>query len=298
MPSPINVIKMHSLRNTILVIPPHEKMSWSSEAIRAITNFQTGIGADQVMVCQYPSEKVPSSLKTSIWNHDGSSALACGNGMRCIIAYLNTAVGEIVTLYGPVGAIQGWKMPDHTIAIAQGSVTIGLEKKSPPSPGSDASQTSFWIPSLQRRVVGIPAYIGNPHAVVLGPVPEGLPESWLAHNNDFPDGINVSFVWPKLEHPPANFSEHTGTNWLGDTFFVKTWERGVGLTQGCGSASCAIAEVLFTRQTMTHPDQNPSYTLITPGGRVRLWRDGLNWVHCAPAQTIARCDWWYSDAQP
>jgi|LauGreDrversion4_2_1035121.scaffolds.fasta_scaffold132715_2 diaminopimelate epimerase len=298
MPGSINVVKMHSLRNTILVIPPHEKMTWSSETIRAISDVQTGIGADQVMVCQNLSEKTPSPLKTSIWNRDGSMALACGNGMRCVLAYLSTGVGEIVTLYGPVGPVQGWKMPDHTIAIAQGSVTIGLDSSkqksmlSPATPASDLPETRFWISSLQRTVVGIPAYIGNAHAIVLGPVPQGLSESWLAHNGDFPDGINVSFVWPKLDRTPANFSEHTRTDWLGDTFFVKTWERGVGLTQGCGSASCAIAEVLFTLQTMIQPDQKPSYTLMMPGGPVRLWRDGLNWVHCATVEIIAHCDWY------
>ena len=297
MPVPINAIKMHSLRNTILVIPPHEKMSWSSETIRAISDGQTGIGADQVMVCYNTANG--ATLSTHIWNRDGSMALACGNGMRCVISSLNTAVGEMVTLYGPVGVVQGWKMPDHTLAIAQGSVTIGLDSSkqrpvhSPPNSTSDLPETRFWIPSLQRGVVGIPAFIGNAHAIVLGPVPEGLPESWLAHNNDFPDGINVSFVWPKLDRMPADFSEHTRTHWLGDTFFVKTWERGIGLTQGCGSASCAIAEVLFTLQTMGNPDQKPAYTLMMPGGTMRLWRDGLNWVHCAPAHTIARCDWFH-----
>lgn len=291
MPDSIRVIKMHALRNTILIVPPHEKMSWSYHSIRAISDVQTGIGADQVMVCQYGTENGTendqSILKTTIWNRDGSLALACGNGMRCVVAYLNTPVGQVVTVHGPVGPVQGWKMPDHTIAIAQGAVTIAMEASS--TQNSSLPETRFWIPSLQRAVVGIPAFIGNPHAVVLGPVPEGLSESWLASNIDFPDGVNVSFVWPKLDSAPGDFSEKTRTDWLGDTFFVKTWERGVGLSQGCGSASCAVAEVLFTVQA--RQDKKPTYTLMMPGGTISLWRDGLNWVHCAPVETIAHCDW-------
>lgn len=292
--NPIKVVKMHSLHNIILVIPPDQNTVWDRAAIMAISNFQTGIGADQVMLClDRPNpENASKSLGISIWNRDGSSALACGNGMRCVVASLNTPVNEIVTLHGPVGPVHGWKMPDNAIAIAQGAVTISLDSSALESDQA-LPKTRFFVESINQWIEGIPAHIGNPHVIVLGQVPHNLPETWLAHNAHFPHGVNVSFVWPKSDHISCDFSENT-TDWIGETFNVKTWERGIGLSKGCGSAACAIGAVLWYVQKQTHPydRKDPKYTLLMPGGTLHLWLQGDTWVHSAPTCTIAKCDWW------
>ena len=302
-PHPIPALKMHSLRNTILVIPPNGDRSWDSNSIIAISDLHTGIGADQVMVCrplnsvalnQDPSITRPS-MAVDIWNRDGSVAIACGNGMRCVLASFNTEIDEVVTLYGPAGPVQGWKTLDQSIAIAQGAVTIGFNPSSTESQESCLPKTTFWIESLNQSITGVPAHIGNPHAIVLAPPPDHLPATWLAFNDHFPHGVNLSFVWPTSEDrgqdgaPDENLHHYSG-----NTFYVKTWERGVGLTQGCGSASCAVGAVLWSiqKQTFLLQHNNPKYTLIMPGGTMHLWHQDACWIHCAPAHLIAQCHWW------
>jgi hypothetical protein len=240
-----------------------------------------------------------------------------------------TAVHEIIAIQGPAGLLEGWKTSNNTVAVKQGPVALnGMWSQNVWLP---LRQSTFYVDGEEGQshgttVVGVPADVGNPHVVVWGHPPSNLNPNWRPMNSDFPDGVNVSFVWPKIPCPafkiyrdngvdcsqidfiektpdpvnedcpiggmpgekepvndgprfgkgksfheqekqdpvndlvdPANNLEkiidHLGCN--GKTFWVKTWERGIGLTQGCGSAACAIGAVLSAMEQSSITPHGP-----------------------------------------
>ncbi len=289
----VDMIKMHSVENVILVVPPCQDFLWTPARVRQVCDFRLGIGADQIMVC---SDTAPMS----IWNHDGSRALACGNGTRCVIGWMNPPLGEKQSIQGPLGPLTGWKTAQNTVAICQGAVRLGgfwLDNQ------WIESTLSPVVCSNGVKVLGVPVDVGNPHVVVMAHPPAELDLLWKPTSHHFPDGVNVSFVWPYSSQP----------NSIDETrFSVQTWERGVGLTQGCGSAACAIGAVLSHslgggpargKVNEQYDDNSPivpgtktsPYRLIMPGGCIQVWQEGSLWVHCADYQTIANitaeCFW-------
>jgi len=334
----VRILKMHSVENIILVVPQNPpEYDWTPEKIRQLCDFRTGLGADQVMICS-------TDQAMTIWNADGSLALACGNGTRCVIGAMNPKIQEKITLHGPIGPLYGWKIDTQTVAIAQGPVIFPdlsqnptqnpTQKNSPAhphahvttanSPGrhKDAKEstdtetgTSFFIQNLDITLKGIPAVVGNPHAIIFRAPPEGLDPMWHPRNADFPDGINVSFVWPK-KHTQTHPKSPDPTE---QYFWVKTWERGIGLSKGCGSAACAIGATLHHRggtgttdwtQDAIPPETNKKthagaernnhgntdqpdtiYVLNMPGGVMRVWPHVSGWIHSASYHTIAECFW-------
>ena len=57
------------------------------ELCRAIGDRHTGVGYDQLLTVEPP--RTPGAVASyRIWNSDGSSSQQCGNGARCIAAWL------------------------------------------------------------------------------------------------------------------------------------------------------------------------------------------------------------------
>jgi diaminopimelate epimerase len=65
-----------------------------------------------------------------------------------------------------------------------------------------------------------------------------------------------------------------------DHIIIRTWERGVGLTQACGSAACATA-VCAVRKKLT--DRNVKITV--PGGDLFIqWREDGHVIMTGPTE--------------
>jgi diaminopimelate epimerase len=108
--------------------------------------------------------------------------------------------------------------------------------------------------------------IGNPHCVILGPLPDDerflrLGRAIEGHSR-FPDGTNVEFAW--IERP--------------DRVRIRIWERGVGLTESSGTGSCAAAVA-----AAAHGGAHRRVEVVAPGGaQIVEWKpDGVvltGWV--------------------
>lgn len=246
-------VKMQSVGNEIIILPPEPRCY--REDVRALCHRKTGIGCDQVMVLSDPMV---------IWNQDGSLAEACGNGTRCVISYLNSPLGEIVTLQSPAGTVTGWRNSDGTVSVCQGNARIGVVRTSK----GDEVVPSISLDAYDHRLHGVPVDMGNPHLVVVAQNMPPLWEQWspsLSHL--FPEGANISFV----------------TQVGDDLYNVCVWERGVGPTQGCASAACAIAAVL---------DRNEPLLLNMPGGEISVKSSPEGWIHTAPVSSICEGRWY------
>ena len=263
-------VKMHGVGNDMVVIdclkspvqnPPH--------LARKLLNRHLGIGGDQLLLL-LKSRKCDFQMK--VFNPDGSEAEMCGNGIRCIAKYVRDeklSVKKeltIETLAGPKNVKFAGKL-------------IEVDMGEPVMKGKD-------IPvNLSGRIINRPLKtetkefritclgMGNPHCITFHENLENVPvEKWgpmLEHYNIFPRRANVSFV-----------------NILGKAELqVRVWERGAGMTLGCGTAACAsvVASVLngFTDREVT---------VSLPGGKLEIeWNQKDNHVYMrGPAETVFR----------
>ena len=99
--------------------------------------------------------------------------------------------------------------------------------------------------------------MGNPHAIF-----------WV----DDPNAYDLATIGPALEHDPL-FPERANITLAAipspKRLSIRTWERGAGLTQACGSAACAAA-VAAARLGRAER----SVTVSLPGGELAIeWRE-------------------------
>ena len=192
---------------------------------KKVCDRTNGIGADGLLVLD-KSKK--ADYKMRIINADGSEAEMCGNGARCIAAYIvankkpRKKLFSIETLAGNIsgeakGEVAHVHLSDPT--NYRSAVTV----------------------SLNGRTLHLP-YIdtGVPHAIVyvngLADIDVNAIGPQIRYHDAFkPRGTNVDFV----EEIADNFVE------------LRTYERGVeGETRACGTGAVASAIVSYLK---THP---------------------------------------------
>jgi diaminopimelate epimerase len=85
---PIRFSKMHGAGNDFVLIDLRGGQSAPDAALaRAIGDRHTGVGFDQLLTLE--ATDVPGCVaRYRIWNSDGSEAVQCGNGARCVAAWL------------------------------------------------------------------------------------------------------------------------------------------------------------------------------------------------------------------
>lgn len=254
--------KMNGIGNEIVVID----MRGSAERItpadaRAVAAADGGIAYDQLMVLQTPRLPGTEAFVT-IYNNDGSEAGACGNGMRCV-AQQTFAGGDKtgLTFETRAGLINCWRGP----APDQFTVDMGVPKfdwQDIPLAEEfrDTRGIELQIGPIDAPILHTPSVVsmGNPHAVF-----------WV----DDIHAYDLERFGPLLENHPI-FPERANITLAHivdrDHIVMRTWERGAGLTQACGSAACATA-VAAARLRRT----GRKVLMTLPGGELTIeWRDG------------------------
>ncbi len=219
-------------------------------------------GADGVLSVTQ-SEHPGVAGKMRVINADGSEASMCGNGIRTVARYLGEKQQQetfkIETMYADL-------MVKHAPSLAPGIATYQAEI-SPVSFAAadlkmhvaDLSELHHKkIPALSQQLYFTAVAVPNPHLIgfvdhttLLGPE-LGRIASYLndGANPYFPDGVNVSFV------------EVLGQNHI----FVRTYERGVGFTNACGTGMSAASLITVLEQGA---DFESPITVRNPGGVVK-----------------------------
>ncbi len=231
----IDFTKMHGLGNDFIVFDaPRGGGLPTADQWRALSERHTGIGFDQAMVVE-PPRRAGTQAYYRIFNADGGEVEQCGNGARCIAAFLHTRGirpangngGELV-LDSPAGEIRA-RVHDGGLV----SVDMGAPNFDPKSLPFEASAEAHVYPlSVAGTEVEIGAVsMGNPHAVLtvasvasapidrLGPAIESHPR--------FPRRVNVGFM-EIVDRSHIRLRVH---------------ERGVGETLACGTGACAAVAV-------------------------------------------------------
>jgi diaminopimelate epimerase len=250
--------KMNGLGNEIVVVDLRgtDRVLTDGEA-RAIAR-RPGAHFDQMMVLHDPKTRGTEAY-VRIYNTDGSSAEACGNGMRCVGWTVAQQTGRTGLNFETVAGLLEVKVGGiDRITVDMGSPKFGWQDIPLAEPFHDTKAIELQIGPIDKPLLHSPsvANIGNPHAIF-----------WVEDVHAF----DLARFGPMLENHPifperANISLAKVTS--PGSIIVRTWERGAGLTRACGSAACA-ATVCAARKGLT----GRQAVVTLPGGDLDIeWR--------------------------
>lgn len=230
--------------------------SWARIAV-ALADRNGSVGGDGLLLLT--AGDALHAMGFRMFNSDGSEAETCLNGVRCVARLGFEALGiERAAMRLQTSTVEVWRDPDLAPGVAtirevagpvnldvtQWPMTVGAERivDAPiPALGSARVFTAVAIPN--PHLVSFVDSVDEAELVALGERCEAAP-AWL------PNRANVSFVELRGE----------------DALFVRTFERGVGLTDSCGSAMAAstYAACLTGRRAF-----DSEITVFNRGGLIR-----------------------------
>ncbi|EDL66083.1 diaminopimelate epimerase [Bacillus sp. SG-1] len=232
----INLIKCHGSGNDFLLIDEITETYNFSEKDRqnlaiALCDRKKGIGADGILFV-LDSDRCDGKMR--VFNADGSEASMCGNGLRCVGRYVTELKNKSdITIETMKADLKISSEPSIFAEIPTFKVEISpvlFELKHLPMNIDKQTLIDEKVPEISAALTFTAVAVPNPHLIsivenehILSNEQKSISESVNGPNNLFPDGVNVSFV------------QSLGT----DGIYVRTFERGVGFTNACGTAMSA-----------------------------------------------------------
>lgn len=246
--------KMHGIGNDFVVLDCRQRaFPLDAAQIRALADRHTGVGFDQLLSIE-PARDPTCAFYYGIWNADGSPSGQCGNGVRCVAAWLHRAgalaLDDSVMIESPSGPVTVRLLGAHEVTVDMGEPVF--EPVRIPF-AADVAADRYAIAVADERLDIGAVSMGNPHAVVavddltdpalqrLGPL--------LTNHPRFAQGANAGFV-QRLDRGQLRLRVH---------------ERGAGWTRACGTGACAAMAVLHQRG-----DVDDSVAVELPGGTLRI----------------------------
>ena len=274
--------KMHGLGNDFVVLDcRHAGFPLDTAQIRALGDRHTGVGFDQLLSVE-PARDPTCAFYYGIWNTDGTPSGQCGNGVRCVAAWLHRtgamALNEAVRIESPSGPVTV-----RLLSATRVTVDMGEPDFTPTASGLDIAIPTDTYPFTltlgpQANIVleaGVVS-MGNPHAVVsVGALDDPALESHgplLTTHCQFANGANVGFV-QRVDRTNLRLRVH---------------ERGVGWTRACGTGACAAMAVLHRRGEV-----GDSVQVELPGGTLQIdWAGpGQSLWMTGPAAFVFEGEW-------
>jgi diaminopimelate epimerase len=234
----MRLVKTHGSLNEIFALEATPG-AWASDAdlrafVRNVCDQDSWTGGSDGI---YLYDPAAPNAQAWFFNPDGSSAEFCGNGMR--------GLGRLIL------DLRG----TDTEVVASGGRDYTVHRA--PSSTEGVRQVVLELPPLSFDDAGLPApfegftavTVPNPHVIsVVDAYSEpDLIELGKRADEVFPEGANVSFLQALSDSSP----DTTGTT---PEVFVRTFERGAGLTPSCGSGVVA-SRAAYSKLTGLDPAQ-------------------------------------------
>ncbi|MCF8480652.1 MAG: diaminopimelate epimerase [Rhodospirillum sp.] len=263
---------MHGLGNDFIVIDARtHPLALTEEAVRAAANRRSGPGCDQFITIEPPTGDGHATM--GIRNGDGGVVESCGNAARCVGRLLLEETGgdsvRIDTLGGP---IEAFRVPGKDLSEAV-TVDMGPARLNwsdlPLSGPMDTRALDLTVGPLSGPC-GVS--VGNPHAVFLVEDAEAIDlTTWgprVETHPLFPKRVNVEVIH-RLEAGRIR---------------MRVWERGVGITQACGTGACATLVAAVRRGLI----EGREGIVELDGGPLHIsWRDSDNRILMTGSATLA-----------
>ena len=245
--------KMHGLGNDYLYVYGEVPPDIADLSAR-LSRRHFSVGGDGMI---YISPSKTADFKMRIFNADGSEAMMCGNGIRCVGKYVYDK-GYTDKTHLTIETLSGIK----TLEL---SLRCGRVKEVTVDMGFAKTAKEKTVTALGETVTLLPVDVGNPHAVIFTDDAENAPLTTLGpaieHHEAFPGGVNVEFV--RVISPTQ--------------LRMRVWERGSGVTMACGTGSCASAAAAVRRgfcaaeePIAVQLDGGTLYVTIHEDGRVSM----------------------------
>lgn len=226
----VRFTKMHGAGNDyIYVYTPDFEIPDPAKASIAWSKFHFGIGSDGLILIG--KSLVPEADFTMrIFNNDGSEAMMCGNGVRCVGKFVydhqltNKTTVAIDTLSG-IKVINLHVSEDGTV----GSATVNMGRPLLSNPVQLATPDGSMQAGEIGGYTGTFVCMGNPHFVIFVDdvmsidLPVEGPK--MEFNEMFPERCNIEFATVRPD----------------GSIRMRVWERGSGITMACGTGACATA---------------------------------------------------------
>ncbi len=224
-----NFWKMHGLGNDFVILDCRsDGLEPTASMVKKIARRHRGVGCDLLVTLLTPT--LPGvDLAMRLYNADGSEAEACGNATRCVAQLFLDASGKNEVLFQTkAGLLPVWRAGKSDDGLPLYSVNIGKPEfawdKIPLARVMDTLRLDLTVAELSHPSA---VNVGNPHAVFFVADALVVDLAYLGpqieHHSMFPQRINVE-ICQVLER---------------DTLRMRVWERGVGITEACGSGAAA-----------------------------------------------------------
>ena len=253
------LIKCHGSGNDFPLLDARDlalgDAAWAAVAV-ALADRAGPVGGDGLLLLTPGDERAPFGMR--MFNSDGSESEQCLNGLRCVARLGLAATGateavvRLKTSHAAVSRTADLAPGVHT--IREVAAPAGLDLATWPMAIGRDRNVDRPIETLPSPRAFTAVTMPNPHLVAfvdtvdeaelsaLGAYCEAAPD-WL------PNRANVSFVEQR-----------------GGDLFVRTFERGVGLTDSCGSA---MAASLYAACLTDRVAYDREVTVLNKGGMVR-----------------------------
>lgn len=222
--------KMQGIGNDYIYINGfEEKIQNPAELSVRLSDRHFGIGGDGIILIE-PSET--ADCRMDIYNADGSQAMMCGNGIRCVGKYVyerGIAKKETLTVDTMSGVktlrldVDGGKVVSVTVDM--GAPEFCPERIPVSLPGDMVVARELELENETFRITCVS--MGNPHCVLFVDDVQTLAvESIgpkLENHSIFPNRANIEFIHVLNENEVE----------------MRVWERGSGETWACGTGACA-----------------------------------------------------------
>lgn len=266
----VQLLKVHGSQNEFFILDQTELAHKLNQPelvalTKQITDPAKGLldGADGLLVIDQ-SAHADALGSMQVINTDGSIASMCGNGLRTVSRYLSDKYHQdafkVETMDSDLSVHRETPLASGvpTFSVEISPVTFNKESLPFQNLGGD-TLINRPVPAFADGLTFTAIAVPNSHLIsfvsedVMNSDLLGKLGKTLNNPNDyFTDGVNVSFA------------QILGHNEL----FVRTYERGVGFTNACGTGMSATSLAFV----MNHPDQadfDQTISVYNPGGMVK-----------------------------
>jgi len=244
--------KMHGLGNDYIYIDGFvNQVDDPASLAREVSDRHRGIGSDGLILVMPPDRGIDAHVRMRMFNADGSESGMCGNGVRCVCKFvidrglacanpLRVQTGRgVLSLAWTVGSddLVGSVRVDMGAPILASALIpalfAGLDPSAPVVRHAGLARALRDAVGHERwgaiEPVATLVSMGNPHLVLWCPSVAS---------------IDLAEVGPVLERHaafPARINAHVVEVVDRGRVRMRTWERGSGITQACGTGACAVA---------------------------------------------------------
>ena len=240
--------KMHGAGNDFIVVDAiNQQVDLSIDQWRRLADRRFGIGADQILVVERPTD-AGVDFRYRIFNNDGGEVEQCGNGSRAFVRFVvdkGLTQARSIRVQTMSGIINPRLEDDGSVTVDMGApclVTAEVPFDETGLAGMVQGDDTLWpLPVGDETVFVSVVSMGNPHAVQVvddvdaAPVEETGP--LIERHVRFPKRVNAGYLQVIDRHHIR----------------LRVFERGAGETLACGTGACAAVVAGIRRGLLDSP---------------------------------------------